>query len=105
MGLLNRIQLVSPRSLVIRALYEAFHSIHPSMFGQVIVMRLFSEKNILTQICGNNFMVLEATPPLTVTSEQSDEVIHGIRDAVELAETSPKFWTEAVAMARRAAKI
>ena len=33
MGLLNGIQFVSPRSLVIRALYEAFHSIHPAIFG------------------------------------------------------------------------
>jgi ornithine--oxo-acid transaminase len=101
MGLLNGIQFVSPRSLAIRALYEAFHSIHPAMFGQVMVMRLFREKNILTQIWGNNFMVLKAASPLTVTSEQLDELIHGIRDVVELAETSPKFSTEALAMARR----
>ena len=30
-------------------------------------MRLFQDCNILTQICGNNFMVLKAAPPLVVS--------------------------------------
>ena len=45
-------------------------------------------------------MMRKSALPLTVTSEQLDEFIHGIRDVVELAETSPKFRTEALAMAR-----
>jgi ornithine--oxo-acid transaminase len=75
------------------------------MFGQVLVMRMFREKRILTQICGNNFMVLKAAPPLMVTSEQLNEFVIAIRDVVELAQTSPAFWTEALGMARRAVNI
>ena len=60
-----------------RALYEAFHNIHPAMFGQVIVMRMFREKNILTQICGNNFMVLKAAPPLVVSEEPTGRICRG----------------------------
>jgi hypothetical protein len=40
-----------------------------------------------------------------VTSEQLDEFVDAIRDVVELAQTSPAFWTEALGMARRAANI
>ncbi|HEY1424302.1 MAG TPA: aspartate aminotransferase family protein [Candidatus Acidoferrum sp.] len=105
MGLLSGIEFVPPNKLALRALYEAFHQIHPAMFGQIIVMRMFREHGILTQICGNNFMVLKAAPPLMVSSEQLDEFVLAIRAVVELAETSPKFWTEALAMARRAAAI
>ena len=105
MGLLTGIEFVPPKSLAIRALYEAFQAIHPAMFGQIIVMRMFREKHILTQICGNNFTVLKAAPPLTVSIEQLDRFVQAIREVVELAETSPKFWTEALAMARRAANI
>src|SRR6202011_4375042 len=72
MGLLNGIEFAPPKKLAFRALYEAFHKIHPAMFGQIVVMRMFREKGILTQICGNNFMVLKAAPPLMVTSEQMD---------------------------------
>jgi ornithine--oxo-acid transaminase len=105
MGLLNGIEFVAPKKLAYRALYEAFYKIHPAMFGQIMVMRMFREKGILTQICGNNFMVLKAAPPLTVTTEQLDEFVEAIRDVVELAQTSPKFWTEALGMARRAVNI
>jgi ornithine--oxo-acid transaminase len=105
MGLLSGIAFRPPRKLALRALYEAFHRVHPAMFGQVIVMRVFREKSILTQICGNNFMVLKAAPPLTVSEEQLDEFVAAIRDVVELADTSVTFWTEALELARRAVNI
>lgn len=95
----------TPKKLAVRVLYEAFHRVHPAMFGQIIVMRMFREKRILTQICGNNFMVLKARPPLIVTDEQLDEFVQAIRDVVELTDTSPTFWTEALGMARRAVNI
>jgi ornithine--oxo-acid transaminase len=57
-------------------------------------MRMFREKNILTQICGNNFMVLKAAPPLVVNQGQLDEFVKALRDVVELADTSARFWTE-----------
>ncbi|MBZ5664859.1 MAG: aspartate aminotransferase family protein [Acidobacteriia bacterium] len=105
MGLLNGIEFVPPKKLAFRALYEAFNKIHPAMFGQIVVMRMFREKGILTQICGNNFMVLKAAPPLMVTETQLDEFVAAIRDVVEMAETSPSFWTEALSMVRRAVNI
>jgi ornithine--oxo-acid transaminase len=105
MGLLSGIEFRPPKKLALRALYEAFHRIHPAMFGQVLVMRMFREKNILTQICGNNFMVLKAAPPLIVSAEQLEEFVFAIRDVVELADTSAKFWTEALALAKRAINI
>jgi len=105
MGLLNGIEFVPPKKLAFRALYEAFNKIHPAMFGQIVVMRMFREKGILTQICGNNFTVLKAAPPLMVTSEQLDEFVEAIRDVVEMAQTSLTFWTEALAMVRRVVSI
>ena len=105
MGLLSGIEFVPPKKLAFRVLYEAFNKIHPAMFGQIVVMRMFREKGILTQICGNNFMVLKAAPPLMVTAEQLDEFVEGIRDVVEMAQTSPAFWTEALGMVKRAARI
>jgi ornithine--oxo-acid transaminase len=105
MGMLSGIEFRPPSKLALRAFYEAFHQIHPAMFGQVLVMRMFREKNILTQICGNNFMVLKAAPPLLVTQEQLDEFVEAIRGIVELADSSATFWTEALSLARRAAKI
>jgi ornithine--oxo-acid transaminase len=105
MGMLSGIEFQPPKKLTLRALYQTFHQIHPAMFGQVIVMRMFREKNILTQICGNNFMVLKAAPPLVVSEGQLDEFVAALRDVVELADTSATFWTEALGLAKRAANI
>jgi ornithine--oxo-acid transaminase len=105
LGLLSGIEFQPPKKLALRTLYQAFHAIHPAMFGQVIVMRMFREKNILTQICGNNFMVLKAAPPLTVDEQQLETFVAALRDVVQLADTSAVFWNEALALAKRAVNI
>jgi ornithine--oxo-acid transaminase len=81
--------------------FEAFAKIHPAMFGQILVMRLF-RSGFLTQICGNDFMVLKVAPPLTVTPEQISGFISAVRDIVELAHHPGAFWSEALGLARRA---
>jgi ornithine--oxo-acid transaminase len=105
MGLLSGIEFVAPKKMSLRVPFEAFHHIHPAMFGQILVMRMFREKNILTQICGNNFMVLKAAPPLVVTEEQLNEFVGAIRSVLELAHTSAAFWSEALGLARRAVNV
>jgi len=104
-GLLLGIEFRSPSSLRLRVPFEAFMHIHPAMFGQIVVMRLFRDSGILTQICGNNFMVLKVAPPLVVTDGQIDEFVAAITAVVELAHSSTSFWTEALGLARRAVGI
>ena len=65
-------------------------------------MRMFRDRDILTQICGNNFMVLKAAPPLVVTEAQIDAFALAITNVVELAHSSGAFWSEALGLARRA---
>lgn len=96
------IEFQQPGRLKLRVPFEAFMKIHPGMFGQVAVMRLFRDKGILTQMCGNNFMVLKGAPPLVVTKEQIDIYVAAVHDVVELMHTSASFWTEALGLARRA---
>ena len=99
-GLLNGIEFITPRKLTLRVPFEAFMKIHPAMFGQVLVMQLF-RKGFLTQVCGNNFMVLKAAPPLVVKDQEIDEFVRATRDVVESMHSSNTFWTEALGMARR----
>jgi ornithine--oxo-acid transaminase len=101
-GLLMGIEFQAPRSLRLRIPYEAFGAVHPGMFGQIVVMRLFRDAGFLTQICGNNFMVLKAAPPLVVTDAQLDAFVLAVRDVVELAHSPGAFWSEALGLARRA---
>ncbi len=101
-GLLNGIEFMAPRSVKLRLAFETFKRIHPGMFGQMVVMRMFREKDVLTQMCGNNFMVLKVAPPLSVTKEQVERFVRSAREVVELIHSSGTFWTEAVGLAQRA---
>ena len=100
LGMLSGIEFQAPRKLALRVAFESFRRIHPGMFGQVLVMQLF-RKGFLTQVCGNNFMVLKAAPPLVVRDQAIDEFVRATADVVEAMHSSGTFWTEALGMARR----
>jgi len=102
LGLLNGIEFAEPKRLRLKIPHEMFRKIHPGMFGMIVVMRLFREKNILTQICGNNHMVLKVAPPLVVNDAEIEEFVAGVKDVLETVHTKASFWTEALLMARRA---
>jgi ornithine--oxo-acid transaminase len=104
-GLMSGIEFVAPRQMGLRIAFKAFKRIHAGMFGQMLVMRLFREKNILTQICGNNFMVLKVAPPLVATTQQCDEFVEAVGDVVEAVHSSGAFWSDSLGLARRALEI
>jgi ornithine--oxo-acid transaminase len=101
-GMLTGIEFQAPRSLAMRLSFEAFKAVHAGLFGQILVMKLFKDKKILTQICGNNFMVLKVAPPLTVSSAQLDRIVESVRDVVATVHSSRRFWSDALSLGRRA---
>ncbi len=103
MGLLCGIAFQSPNKLKLRLPFDAFRVIHPGMFGQMIVRRLFNDKGFLTQICGNDFLVLKVSPPLVVDESEIERFVVAVRDVVQYVHTSNAFWSDALGMARRAA--
>jgi ornithine--oxo-acid transaminase len=105
LGMLSGIEFQAPRKLRLRIAFESFRRIHPGMFGQVLVMRLFQDHGMLTQICGNNFMVLKVAPPLVAAESQLNEFVSAVRSTVDLAHSSTSFWSEALGLARRAAHL
>jgi len=104
-GQFSGIVFRAPRSLKLRLSYEAFHRIHPAMFGQIIVMRLYRDHGILTQICGNNFMVLKAAPPLNVSDESLEAFTRALSSVLEVVHSSKRFWQDALELAGRANRL
>ena len=104
-GLLCGVEFASPSSLALKVPFTAFRAIHPGMFAQMVVMRLFSEEKILTQVCGNNFMVLKAAPPLVVNESQVDDFIAALERVFSAVHDSTAFWSDALKLARRASNI
>ncbi|SRR5579871_2164722 len=102
LGLLMGIEFQPPRQLRLRIPYQAFGAVHAGMFGQIVVMRLFRDFGFLTQVCGNNFMVLKVAPPLLVSNAQIDAFVNAVNEVVELANSPGPFWSEALGLAARA---
>ena len=95
-GMISAVEFQPPKKLRFRILFETFSRIHPAMFGQVLVMRLFKDHGIYSQICGNNFTVLKVAPALIVTEAQVDAFVDAMDAVVHLMHTSTSFWTEAI---------
>jgi ornithine--oxo-acid transaminase len=100
--MLTGIEFQAPRNLSMRMSFEAFKAVHPGLFGQILVMRLFKDRDILTQICGNNFMVLKVAPPLTVNEAQLNYCVESIQSVLETIHSSSVFWLDALNLGRRA---
>jgi ornithine--oxo-acid transaminase len=105
LGLLSGIEFRSPAGLGLRLSFQAFRAIHPAMFGQMLVMRLFRKEHMLTQMCGNSFMVLKTAPPLVASEEQIRLFVDATERVVSDMHDSGAFWSESLALARRAVNI
>jgi len=105
LGLLCGIEFRAPSRLGLRLSFQAFRAIHPAMFGQMLVMRLFRKEHILTQMCGNSFMVLKTAPPLVATEDQIQAFVNAAESVVSDLHNSGAFWSESLALARRAVNV
>jgi ornithine--oxo-acid transaminase len=105
LGFFSGIVFRAPQSLGLRLSYEAFHRVHPAMFGQMLVMRMYRDHGILTQICGNSFHVLKAAPPLNAGEESLERFVAALASVMEVVHASRRFWTDALQLARRAVRI
>ncbi|HWB32869.1 MAG TPA: aspartate aminotransferase family protein [Acidobacteriaceae bacterium] len=105
LGLFNGIVFQPPRQLRLKLGFEAFRTVHPGMFGQMLVRRLFHHHRILSQICGNNFMVLKVAPPLVVSGDQLDCYVEAIATVVDALHTSSAFWSDALDLGKRVLRV
>jgi ornithine--oxo-acid transaminase len=101
-GMLTGIEFQAPGNLTMQMAFVAFEAMHPGLFGQVLVMRLFNRTNILTQICGNDYKVLKVAPPLTTSEQQLQSCVESIRSQIETIHSSKAFWNDGLDLGRRA---
>ncbi|MBV9146839.1 MAG: aspartate aminotransferase family protein, partial [Acidobacteria bacterium] len=56
-------------------------------------------------VCGNNFMVLKAAPPLVVTEAEIVTFVEAVERVIEEVHSSSAFWNEALGLVRRTANV
>jgi len=103
LGFMNGVEFRPPSDLGLKILYAGFSKCHPGLFGQMAVKHLFESSKILTQMCGNNYLVIKAYPPLVATEEHIDFFVRAVEGLLETIYTERrKFWTQGLSIAVRA---
>lgn len=102
MGLMNGIEFRPPQSTRLRLLHAGFSKLHPGLFGQMLVRSLLREEGILTQMCGNDFRVVKASPPLTVTEAEIGRFLEAFERTMERIHGGTAFWAQGLTIAGKA---
>ncbi len=105
MGLMNGIEFRRPESVKLRLLDAGFGKLHPGLFGQMLVRSLLRDEGILTQMCGNNYRVVKASPPLTSSGYHIERFLEALERTLERVHSGGGFWSQGLAIAARALKV
>ena len=66
----------------LRAQWTLLESMRTGLFTQMVIVPLFRDHGILTQVAGDHQNVLKILPPLITTEEQADEFVDAIDDVL-----------------------
>lgn len=78
-GLMIGIEFGEPKSLALKAAWSMIHQMDKNLFPQAVVIPLFDDHRILTQVAGHNMDIVKLLPPLNI----SDSDVQWFLDAFE----------------------
>ena len=84
--------------------WKLLERIQPGLFSQLVVVPLFREHRILSQVAGHGLNVLKAIPPLVVTEEDLDWFVSALEETVAGAEKMPRALVRFAFQAARAGR-
>jgi ornithine--oxo-acid transaminase len=87
-GLMWAIEFGEPASR--RGPYRLVERLQPGLFAQFVVVPLFREHRILSQVAGHGISVVKALPPLTVSEEDLSWFARGLDETIARAERVPR---------------
>ena len=82
-GLMIGIEFRRPRSVRLRAQWTLLETMRTGLFTQLVVVPLFRDHGILTQVAGDHQNVLKILPPLITTDEQADAFVDALDDVLD----------------------
>jgi ornithine--oxo-acid transaminase len=71
-GLMIGVEFGSPRSARLRASWNLLETAHSGLFCQLIVIPLFNDHKLLTQVAGHGGHTIKLLPSLTISDEDCD---------------------------------
>jgi ornithine--oxo-acid transaminase len=88
LGLLWAIEFAEPDAG--RRSYRLLDRVQPGLFAQVIVVPLFREHRILSQVAGHGIAVIKGIPPLTLTEADLDWFAGALDETISKARRLPR---------------
>jgi ornithine--oxo-acid transaminase len=70
--------------------WKLLERIQPGLFSQLVVVPLFRDHRVLSQVAGHGLNVIKGLPPLVVTEDDLDWFVSALEDTVARAEKMPR---------------
>jgi len=86
LGLMWALELGPPAGRAARAIWEAIERHQPGLFAQLVIVPLFREHRILTQVAGHHLNVVKALPPLTIEEAELERFAAALEAVIEQVE-------------------
>jgi ornithine--oxo-acid transaminase len=86
LGLMWALELGPPAGRAARAIWEAIERRQPGLFAQLVIVPLFREHRILTQVAGHHLNVVKALPPLTIEEAELERFASALASVIEHVE-------------------
>jgi ornithine--oxo-acid transaminase len=86
LGLMWALELGPPAGRAARAIWEAIERRQPGLFAQLVIVPLFREHRILTQVAGHHLNVVKALPPLTIEEAELERFALALTSVIEQVE-------------------
>src|SRR5581483_8750480 len=102
LGLMWAIEFGEPRSG--RATWRLLERMQPGIFAQLVVVPLFTEHRILSQVAGHKVNVVKGLPPLTITEEDVEWFATALDAVVAEAQKLGRAMTSFAIRAARAGR-
>jgi ornithine--oxo-acid transaminase len=88
LGLLWAIEFAEPAGG--RRSYRLLDRVQPGLFAQVVVVPLFREHRILSQVAGHKIPVIKGIPPLTLSEADLDWFAEALDETIRKAQRLPR---------------
>jgi len=77
-GLMIAIEFGKPKGFKKKMAWDMVHKLDKGLFGELVVMPLFSKHHMLTQVSGHHQDIIKLIPPLTLTKDNIDRFVSAL---------------------------
>ncbi len=81
-GMMIGIEFGPPRSLGLKTAWALMHTLDKSLFPQAAIIPLIEKHHIITQVAGHNIDVIKLLPPLVISEEDVQWILHAFEDVL-----------------------